>query len=56
MARTVGLPCAISVKMVAEGKITVKGVHIPILPEIYEPILDELESKDIVFKEKLLTD
>ena len=56
MARTVGLPCAIAVKMVAEGKISVKGVHIPILPEIYEPILDELETKDIVFKEKLLND
>ncbi len=56
MARTVGLPCAIGAKMVADGKITVKGVHIPILPEIYEPILNELESKNIVFKEKLITD
>ncbi len=38
--------------MILEGKIDVKGVHIPVIPEIYNPILDELEGMDIVFKEK----
>lgn len=56
MARTVGLPCAIGVKMVADGIITVKGVHIPILADIYEPILNELEAKGIVFQEKMISD
>ncbi|MCK5560418.1 MAG: saccharopine dehydrogenase, partial [Thermoplasmata archaeon] len=56
MARTVGLPCAIGVKMVADGKITVKGVHIPILADIYEPILNELEAKGIVFQEKIVSE
>lgn len=52
IARTVSIPAAIAVKMILEGKIDVKGVHIPVIPEIYNPILDELEGMDIVFKEK----
>ena len=28
------------------------GVHIPVIPEIYNPILDELEEIGIKFKEK----
>lgn len=52
MARTVGLPAAICAKLIAEEKINIKGVHIPVLAEIYEPVLKELELKGIVFKEK----
>jgi len=33
-------------------KINVKGVQIPILPAVYEPILKELEKHGIKFKEK----
>lgn len=47
MARTVSLPAAIGVHMILQGKITVKGVHMPILPNIYNPVLDELENLDI---------
>jgi len=52
MARTVSLPAAISVKMILSGKIKEAGVHIPVKPEIYEPILKELESMGIKFEEK----
>jgi len=52
MSNTVGLPVAVCAKLILQGKIKLTGVHIPILPEIYNPILDELEAFNIVFKEK----
>ncbi|MFQ6039040.1 MAG: saccharopine dehydrogenase C-terminal domain-containing protein, partial [Candidatus Aminicenantales bacterium] len=52
MARTVGLPAAISTRLILEGKIQKKGVHIPVQPDIYEPILEELKNMGIAFKEK----
>ncbi|MBU4485167.1 saccharopine dehydrogenase NADP-binding domain-containing protein [bacterium] len=53
MARTVSLPAAIAARMILENKITVTGVHIPVLADIYNPILDELETMKIVCKEKV---
>jgi saccharopine dehydrogenase-like NADP-dependent oxidoreductase len=47
MARTVSLPLAIGVKLMAEGKIKLKGVQIPRQKEIYKPILEELEQLNI---------
>ncbi|MFB0924695.1 MAG: saccharopine dehydrogenase C-terminal domain-containing protein, partial [Vicingaceae bacterium] len=55
MAKTVGLPLAISVKMILNGTIATPGVHVPIIKEIYNPILDELENYGINFKEKEVT-
>lgn len=52
MARTVGLPAAIGVKLILQGKINMTGIQIPISPVIYEPILQELEEQGITFKEK----
>jgi saccharopine dehydrogenase-like NADP-dependent oxidoreductase len=52
VARTVALPAAIAVKMVLNKQITLTGVHIPVIPEIYNPILNELEEIGIIFKEK----
>ncbi|MCK4689760.1 MAG: saccharopine dehydrogenase, partial [Candidatus Marinimicrobia bacterium] len=52
MARTVSLPAAIATKMILKGKIDVTGVHAPVLSEIYNPVLDELETMNIVCKEK----
>ncbi len=51
MARTVGLPAAIGVRMILEEKIRHNGVLIPVEPYIYEPILDELETLGIRFEE-----
>ncbi len=53
IARTVALPAAIAVKMILRGEIDITGVHIPVIPEIYNPILDELEGLDIIFDEKI---
>lgn len=47
VARTVALPAAIGVEMVLEGEIDAKGVHIPVIPQIYNPILDKLEEINI---------
>lgn len=44
MAITVGTPLAIATRMLATGKIKLKGVQIPVVPELYNPILDELLS------------
>lgn len=53
VARTVALPAAIGVRMILEGKITLTGVHAPMLPEIYEPVLKELEEVGIRFEERI---
>jgi saccharopine dehydrogenase-like NADP-dependent oxidoreductase len=52
MSRTVSLPAAIAAKMILHGQIKTTGVHIPVLPEIYEPVLAELEELNITFKER----
>ena len=55
IARTVALPAAIAVKMILHRKISMTGVHVPVIPEIYNPILDELEQMDITFHEQTKT-
>ena len=52
VARTVAIPAAIAVRMILEGKINLKGVYRPVIPEIYEPVLDELEKNDIRLEEE----
>ncbi|MCL3782296.1 saccharopine dehydrogenase [Prolixibacteraceae bacterium JC049] len=56
MAKTVGLPLAIAAKLYLTGQLDMRGVLIPTIPEIYEPILNELEENGIEFKEKILTE
>lgn len=53
MARTVSLPAAIAVRLILEEQINLTGVHIPVTPEIYDPVLEELETLGIVFEEKV---
>lgn len=52
MSRTVTLPVAIASRMILEGKIPLTGVLRPTLPQIYEPILNELTTLGIKFVEK----
>lgn len=52
MARTVTLPVGIAVKLIASGQITATGVQIPVIPEIYEPVLTELEKQGVAFDEQ----
>lgn len=51
MSKLVGLPLGIFVKLVMEGRIKSKGVNIPVIPEVYEPVLDELEQYGVVFED-----
>ena len=52
MAKTVGLPVAIATLKILNGEINTPGVQLPITREVYEPILKELQSYGINFKEK----
>ena len=52
MAKTVGLPLGIAAVLMLEEKIPLRGLHIPLLPEIYTPVLKELASHDISFVER----
>ncbi|MFQ6090937.1 MAG: saccharopine dehydrogenase C-terminal domain-containing protein [Candidatus Bipolaricaulia bacterium] len=52
MARTVGLPAAIGAKLILQGEIGLKGVQVPVVPEIYRPVLAELEEQGIEFQER----
>lgn len=52
MARTVSLPMAIAVKMIANGQIKDVGVRIPNTKDIYEPVMAELERLNIKMTEK----
>jgi saccharopine dehydrogenase-like NADP-dependent oxidoreductase len=51
MARTVSLPLAIAVRLLFTGQIGLRGVWAPVRPELYTPVLDELETLDIVCAE-----
>jgi len=52
MSKTVGLPLGIATKLLLEGKIEARGVQIPITPEFYNPILNELETLGFEFVEE----
>jgi saccharopine dehydrogenase-like NADP-dependent oxidoreductase len=52
MAKTVGLPLAIAARLLFLEKIPQRGVVIPVYKEIYEPVLDELSKRGVVFREK----
>jgi saccharopine dehydrogenase-like NADP-dependent oxidoreductase len=51
MAKTVGLPMGIAAKLLLQGKIKSRGVQIPTMSEIYEPVLEELKQFDVVLFE-----
>jgi saccharopine dehydrogenase-like NADP-dependent oxidoreductase len=51
MSNTVGLPVAICAKMILTNQLQLTGVVLPIVPEVYNPILDELATLGITFKE-----
>lgn len=51
MNRTVGLPAAIGVRFILEERFTQPGVVVPVMPELYEPALEELERLGIHFEE-----
>ncbi|HRS53961.1 MAG TPA: saccharopine dehydrogenase C-terminal domain-containing protein [Bacteroidales bacterium] len=52
IAKTVALPAAIAAEMIIKEEIKLKGIHIPVIPEIYNPVLDELEKVGVKFEEE----
>lgn len=52
MSRLVGLPLGIFVKLLMLGKISTTGVNIPTMPEVYEPVMKELEDYGVKFTEQ----
>jgi len=52
IARTVALPAASAVKMILEKKIGITGVLRPVVPEIYNPVLEEIKLLGIDMKEE----
>ena len=43
LSKLVGLPMAMIVKLLLTNKLQLAGTHLPIMPEVYEPVLNELE-------------
>ncbi|MCY7409424.1 MAG: hypothetical protein LH473_04070, partial [Chitinophagales bacterium] len=54
MAKTVGLPLALMVKLLLQSEMFLTGVHIPVMSQVYEPVLKELEALGIIFKEEVI--
>ncbi len=52
MAKTVGLPLGIAAKLILNNTINITGLHIPIIKEIYEPVMQELRQNGIIFIEQ----
>lgn len=51
MSKTVGLPLAVTAKLILLGKLQPKGVLIPTERTVYDPVLNELEKYGITFTE-----
>ncbi|MCX6093882.1 MAG: saccharopine dehydrogenase NADP-binding domain-containing protein [Candidatus Bipolaricaulota bacterium] len=51
MSRLVGLPAAIAARMILQGEIDLTGVHVPMVPAVYEPVLKELAALGVQFRE-----
>ena len=54
IAETVSVPAAIGVKLILEGKISLKGVHIPVSKGIYNPVLEELAAFGIKMEDEVI--
>jgi len=55
MSRLVGLPAAVASRMILQDEINLIGVQVPMIPEIYKPVLAELAAMDISFQETVET-
>ena len=52
MTDLVGLPLGICTKLLLKGDLKVRGVHLPLLREIYQPVLKELSDLGILFQDQ----
>jgi len=52
MSKSVGLPVALSARLILDNSIQESGIHVPIKKGMYQPILKALEAEGIRFREK----
>ena len=53
MSKTVGWPLAITTKLLATGKLEgLTGVQRPVMPAVYNPVIEELSAMGIEFIEE----
>jgi saccharopine dehydrogenase-like NADP-dependent oxidoreductase len=55
MSKSVGLPVALSARLILEGRIKESGIHVPIKKGMYQPILQALEEEGIRFEERQIS-
>ncbi len=53
IAKVIGMPIGICVKLLMEGKIPPKGIKTSVSPSVYHPVLEELKDFGIDFKDKI---
>jgi saccharopine dehydrogenase-like NADP-dependent oxidoreductase len=53
MAKTVGLPIVFATEMLLNGELKSRGVLMPLDREIYEPVLQKLETEGVRFQEEI---
>ena len=54
MAKLVGVPCAVAVRLVLDGTISETGILAPMNPKINDPLMAELKKYGIEMKEETL--
>lgn len=54
MAKLVGVPCGVAVKMVLDGRISERGVLAPLKKELTQPLIEELKKYNIEMIEKTI--
>ncbi len=54
MTRAVSLPAAISAKLILEGNVASRGIVMPMAPEIYKPVLQEMKTFGFEFQKKTI--
>lgn len=49
LAKAIGLTCGVAAKSFLLGSISAKGLHTPVIREVYDPILNELSDLGVAF-------
>lgn len=55
VSKVVGLPISILLKKVLQGTVTKMGMEVPMQQAVYAPILAEMESHGVIFKDRIIS-
>jgi saccharopine dehydrogenase (NADP+, L-glutamate forming) len=53
MAKTVGLPLALMAKLIIQQEVFLTGVHLPVMSQVYGPVLRDLQTLGVKFDEEI---